>query len=190
MCVKKIQQVITDKEHLRPTKCNQLILIKNRQNTKTYGNRFINLDLIRYLHAMLLMTHQDMIYTIRAKKIPAEFTYKVFQRLELNIKLPTNQYMNWNSIHIYLRIKIKSKAVVANNIAANMMTVNNFFVLWIKEINIKRYGDDLEIVLTNNVTDIYRYLDAVLKHMPKNALKTFAKTLLYSKKKDILSGTH
>lgn len=98
--------------------------------------------------------------------------------------------MNWNSIHIYLRIKIKSKAVVANNIAANMMTVNNFFVFWIKEINIKRYGDDLEIVLTNNVTDIYRYLDAVLKHMPKNALKTFAKTLLYSKKKDILSGTH
>ena len=99
--------------------------------------------------------------------------------------------MNWNSIHIYLRIKIKSKAVVANNIAANMMTVNNFFVLWIKEINIKRYGDDLEIVLTNNVTDIYRYLDAILKHMSKNALKTFkTKTLLYNKKKDILSGTH
>ena len=75
---------------------------KNRQNKKTYENRFIYLDLLRYLHAMLLMTCQDMIYTIRAKKIPAEFTYKVFQRLELNIKLPTNQYMNWNSIHIYL----------------------------------------------------------------------------------------
>ena len=72
-----------------------------------------------------------------------------------------------------------------------MMTVNILFVLWIKEINIKRYGDDLEIVLTNNVTDIYRYLDAILKLMPKNALKTFkTKTLLYSKKKDILSRTH
>ena len=72
-----------------------------------------------------------------------------------------------------------------------MMTVNILFVLWIKEINIKRYGDDLEIVLTNNVTDIYRYLDAILKHMSKNALKIFkTKTLLYNKKKDILSGTH
>ena len=71
------------------------------------------------------------------------------------------------------------------------MTVSNFFVLWMKEINIKRYGEDLEIVLTNNVTDIYRHLDAILKHMSKNALKTFkTKTLLYSKKKDILSGTH
>ena len=71
-----------------------------------------------------------------------------------------------------------------------MMTANNFFVLWIKEIDIKRYEDDLQIVLTNNATDIYRYLNAILKHVPKNALKTFAKTLLYSKKKDILTGTH
>lgn len=79
MCVKKIQQVITDKEHLRPTKCNQLILIKNRQNTKTYGNRFINLDLLTYLHAMLLMTHQDMIYTIRAKKYQLSLLIKFFK---------------------------------------------------------------------------------------------------------------
>ena len=71
-----------------------------------------------------------------------------------------------------------------------MMTVNKFFVLWIKEIDIKRYEDHLQIILTNNVTDIYRYLNTILKHVPKNALKTFAKTLLYSKKKDILSGTH
>ena len=60
--MKKIQQVITDKEHLGPTKCNQLILIKNRQNTKTYENRFIDVDLLRHLHKMLLMTHQNMIY--------------------------------------------------------------------------------------------------------------------------------
>ena len=102
--MKKIQQVITDKEHLGPTKCNQLILIKNRPNTKTYENRFIDVDLLRHLHKMLLMTHQDMIYirhkSKKKKKKPADCTYKVFQRLELNIKLPTNQYMNWNSIHI------------------------------------------------------------------------------------------
>ena len=101
--MKKIQEVITDKEHLRPTNCNQLILIKNRQNTKTYENRFIDLDLLRYLHTMHLMTHLDMIYNptrAKKKKKAADFTYKVFQRLELNIKLPTNQYMNWNSIHI------------------------------------------------------------------------------------------
>ena len=51
---------------------------------------------------MLLMTHQDMIYIHHKskKKKTADFTYKVFQRLELNIKLPTNQYMNWNTIDI------------------------------------------------------------------------------------------
>ena len=66
--MKKIQ-VITDKEHLGPTTSNQLILIKNRQNTKTYENRLIDLDLLRYLHTMHLMTHQDIIYNpTRAKK--------------------------------------------------------------------------------------------------------------------------
>lgn len=52
-----------------------------------------------------------------------------------------------------------------------------------KEINIKRYGDDLQILSINNPTDIYRYLDAMLKHMPKDALKTCEKAILYRKKK-------
>lgn len=41
---------------------------------------------------------------------------------------------------------------------------------------------------TNNATGIYRYLDAIFKHMPKDVLKTFEKTILDSKKKVILSG--
>lgn len=52
-----------------------------------------------------------------------------------------------------------------------------------KEINIKRYGDDLQILSINNPTDIYRYLDAMLKHIHKDALKTCEKTILYRKEK-------
>lgn len=63
---------------------------------------------------------------------------------------------------------------VANNIDANMITVNYFFAYWIKEKDIARYGDNLQIVPINT-TDIYRYSDAMLKNMPQ-------KSLLYSKK--------
>ena len=63
---------------------------------------------------------------------------------------------------------------VANDIDANMMTVNDFFAYWIKENDIARYGNNLQIVPINT-TDIYRYSDAVLKDMPQ-------KSLLYSKK--------
>lgn len=36
---------------------------------------------------------------------------------------------------------------------------------------------------TNNVTNMFRYSDAIAKHIPKDVLKTFQKTPLYSKKK-------
>ena len=62
------------------------------------------------------------------------------------------------------------------------MTVNNFFAHFIKEINIKRYGDDVRILPANNTVDIYRYSYAMLKHMPDDVSKTYDKTLLYSKK--------
>ena len=54
---------------------------------------------------------------------------------------------------------------------------------WIKEIDIKRCGDDIPILPLTNMVDIYRYSDEILKHMPKDALKTMQNDLLYSKKK-------
>ena len=55
---------------------------------------------------------------------------------------------------------------VANDIDANMITVNYFFAYWIKEKDIARYGDNLQIVPINT-TDIYRYSDAMLKNTPQ-----------------------
>ena len=63
------------------------------------------------------------------------------------------------------------------------MTVNKFFTDFIiKQFDTRRYGDNIRILPTNNTVDIYRYSDAMLKHMPDDALKTYDKTLLYSKK--------
>ena len=55
----------------------------------------------------------------------------------------------------------------------NLITANNFFAHCIKEIDIKRYGDDLQILPSNNAVDIYQYSDTILKHMPKDVLKKF-----------------
>ena len=68
-------------------------------------------------------------------------------------------------------MKIKIILAVANNIDANLFTVNNFFANWLKEIDIKRYGDVLQILPIINFRDIYRYSDAIVKHIPKDALR-------------------
>ena len=53
---------------------------------------------------------------------------------------------------------------------------------WIKEIDIKRLGDDAPILPTTNTIPIYRYFDRLLKHMPKDLLAIIENDLLYSKK--------
>ena len=57
------------------------------------------------------------------------------------------------------------------------MTVNIFFAHFVKEIDIKRYGNDIRILPTNNTVDVYRYSDAVLRYMHDDALKTYDETL-------------
>ena len=138
--------------------------------------------LIKNLSSIAELAFKGLIYAIKNKKVSANSTYKNFKTLKFNIKLPTNQCFNWSSVH-YLSSDSnkKKKTNSVNNTDATMMTINNFFAHQIKEINIKRYGDDLQILATGKSTEIYRYSNAILKYMLKDALKTFIKTLLNSK---------
>ena len=63
-----------------------------------------------------------------------------------------------------------------------MITVNNFFAHWVKEISVTKYGSDKELPPTFTPWEIYQYSDNMLKHLPSNALKQIAKMLLYDKK--------
>ena len=62
-----------------------------------------------------------------------------------------------------------------------MITVNNFFAHFVKEISITKYGSDKELILIFSPYEIYQYSDSMLKHLPVETLKTTEKTFLYSK---------
>ena len=91
--------------------------------------------------------------------------------------------MNFHNLHIVFPMKIKKKSNVANALDNTLITVNNFFAHWIKEIDIKKLGDDQPILPTINTVEIYKYSDQILKHLPKNSLKLIENDLLFSKKK-------
>ena len=82
---------------------------------------------------------------------------------------------------------MKKRSNTAQNIA-DMIIVNNFFAHWLKEVDIKRYRDDIHILPTNNTVDIYRYSEKVLKHLPAKSLDTIKETLLYDKETVIPGG--
>ena len=64
-------------------------------------------------------------------------------------------YNIFQNVHLYLPLKFKSAGNNVNDIAVGRITVNNFFTHWIKEIYIKRYGDDIPFCLLTNPVDIY-----------------------------------
>ena len=77
---------------------------------------------------------------------------------------------------------MKKSSNVANDLADDVITVNNCFAHWIKELDIKRYGDNIPILLLTNTDEIYQYFDAILKHVEGDALKSIQNDLLYSNK--------
>ena len=72
----------------------------------------------------------------------------------------------------------------ANDIDGDLITVNIFFAHLLKEMDIRRYGDDVRKLPTNNTVDIHRYSNAMSKFMADDSSKTYDET--YSKKADKL----
>ena len=86
-----------------------------------------------------------MIEDVDTKEKSAHPSYKDMEQLNLQILLTENYYVNPNGIHICFPIKIKRKTNNALDIDADLITVNNFFAHWVKEISIARYGSDKEL---------------------------------------------
>lgn len=82
------------------------------------------------------------------KKNSADATYKYIQKLEFSIKLPENQYMNWDSVHIFLPIEIKTSTTETVNMEENLNAVNNSFPHGIF-LDTQRDGDDLKIFIND-----------------------------------------
>ena len=139
--------------------------------------------MLKYIPHLLKLGYQGQLCSIETKRKYADDTCKGKKVIEFNVQLTANHYSNFQNVHLCFPMKIKLAADNNNDIAAGVISVNNFFAHLIKEIDIKRYGDDIPILPLTSTVGFYRYSDEMLKHMPKKVLKTIENDLLYSKKK-------
>ena len=159
-------------------------LVKELENLQNFIERgTAESAMLKYLPGLAPPVYQGQLKGRNKKKSFADDNYKDLKIAEFNIQLSNNQYMNFHNLHLVFPLKIKKSSDNDDNLDATLKTVNNFFAHWIKEIDIRKLGDDTPILPTTNTVEIYKYSDALLKHMPKNSLKVIEKTLLYSKKK-------
>ena len=60
-------------------------------------------------------------------------------------------------------MKMKKKTNQNSDIDGDMITVNNFFAHFIREISVTKYESDKELIPTFSLSGIYQYSDAKLK---------------------------
>ena len=130
-----------------------------------------------------------MLDGIETREKVASLSYKDKEELDFQILLTENYYVNPSNIHICFPIKIKKKSKNSWNIDDDLITVNNFFAHWVKEVSITKYGSNKELPPTFTPWEVYQYSDAMLKRLPNDSLKTMQKHLLYSKEKVYYAST-
>ena len=139
-------------------------------------------DLVRYVPNILPVTRQNQIASDNPRQAYASDTYTDKKVLEFVIELTANSYTNYSSMEIVLPMRFVKNTSKISQLAATLMTVNNFFTRWFTDIDIRRYPDDLKILPTDNAVAIHDYANAQLKYLPKKSVETLLKSFLYSNK--------
>ena len=148
----------------------------------------ISYNMLKYIPGLAKIAYQGQLHSTETKRKFVDDSYKNKRVIEFNVQLTANHYTNFQDVHLCSPIKITPATSEDNDITTGTILVNNFFAHWIREIDIKRYGDDMPILPLTNAVDIYRYSDELSTHMPKDPLKTIQNDLLYSKDKVVIYG--
>ena len=138
-------------------------------------------DLAKYISGLMDLGMQGMLDDIDTREKVAHPSYKDKEQLDFQILLTENYYVNPANIHNCFPIKIKKKSNNNSDIDDDLITVNNFFAHWVKEISITKYGSDKELPPTFSPWEVYQYSDQMLKHLPADDLKTIQKSFYLAK---------
>ena len=128
-------------------------------------------NIARYIPGTLELAYQGMLDDIKTIEQVAHPSYKDLETFDFQLLLDKNLYTNLNSAHFVFPIKFFKKSDMNADIGADLITVNNFFAHWIKEISVTKYGTNKELTPTTTPQEIYQYSDAISKHLPAKSLK-------------------
>ena len=95
-------------------------------------------DLIRYIPEVTKPAYQGQLEGCLMKKSYVDDTYKGHKVAEFNVKLANNQYMNFHNVYLVFPMKIRKSTNNDANLDMTLMTINNFFTHWMREIDIKQ----------------------------------------------------
>ena len=145
--------------------------LRVKKITRLIEHGIYDAEIARYIPGTLDLVFQGMMENIKTIEHPADLLYKDKETLDFELNLDENYYTNLKGLHICFPIRFRKLSNPAQDLDPNLLPINNFFAHWIKEIDITKYGANKSLIPTTTPQEVYRYSDAMLKHLPKNALK-------------------
>ena len=133
-------------------------------NLWEYGKTEVSLA--RYTPRTTKPSRQGQIASIEEKRAYADDTYNDKRSLEFVIKLAANRYSNFSTMQVVLPLYFWKNGNKATKLTNTVITADNFFTRWLKEITINRYPDDITILPSNNTMPLCDHAAAILKHIP------------------------
>ena len=110
----------------------------------------VSYNMLRYIPGLAKVGYHGQLHLTETKRKYADDTYKDKKVINFNVQLTKGHYTNFQNVHLCFPLKIKPAVDNENDITAGVITVNNFFVHSIKEIDIKRYSDNVLIFSGNS----------------------------------------
>ena len=108
-----------------------------------------NADVARYILGALKLSFQGMLDDIKTVEQVTHPSYRDKEAFDFQLLLDKNPYTNLDSLFFVFTLRIRKATDATAQTEANMMTENNFFVHWIKEIGITKYGTMKQLISTS-----------------------------------------
>ena len=102
----------------------------------------------KYIPNLIEIIFQGMLEDIDTREKVAHSSYTDMEQTDFQILLTDYCYICPNSMHICFPIKIKKITNQNIDIDTDLMTVNNLFSHFVKEISITNYGSDKKLIPT------------------------------------------
>ena len=105
-------------------------------------------DVARYIPGTLELAYQGILEGIETIEQVAHPSYKDLETFDFQLLLDKNLYTNLNSVHFVFPLQIRKATDEVSAIDSALITVNNFFWDWIKEIRVIKYETNKKLTPT------------------------------------------
>lgn len=132
-------------------------------------------DIAHFIPGTSELVLQGMIQKIKTIEQPVDTTYKDEETLTFELILDKNHYTILKKIHLCFPVRFRKLSKTTQDLDQKFMPVKKCFPHWIKGIDFTKYRTNKNLIPTTTQQEVYKYSDAMSKHLPKNALKIIQK---------------